>query len=46
MQEDCEFEAIPGYIARLFHLKRKKKRKKSKGGVELGMVQCGGRVLA
>lgn len=44
MQEDCEFEASPGYIARLFHLKRKKKKKQ--GGVELGMVQFGGRVLA
>lgn len=26
MQKDCEFEASPGYIARLFHLKRGKKK--------------------
>lgn len=43
MQKDCEFEASPGYIARLFHLKR---GKKSKGGVELAMARFGGGVLA
>lgn len=30
MQKDYEFEASPGYIARLFHLKREKKNQKTK----------------
>lgn len=29
MQKDYEFEASPGYIARLFHLKREKNKNKN-----------------